>query len=89
MLADRRDRETRHRERKRKKASTISPAAAEEGKAKGFWHNVRGGGTNASTSYDGYYKDDAYYEKPPKKRFWTKKKICKWTRLDTLLKLID
>jgi hypothetical protein len=40
---------------------------------------MRGGGTNASTSYDSFdSKAEAYDdEEPRKKGFWTKKRICK------------
>lgn len=85
MMAENADRERRRKERKRKSKTAIASSAGidgEEVRSKGFWHNLRGGrgrvtNTNASTSYDSFYKEDAYYEEPPKKRFWTKRKICK------------
>lgn len=77
MVAGREDHERRHKERKRKNAATVTPAVVEEGRFMGFWHNMRGGGTNASTSYDSFEKEEAYDESPRKKGFWTRKKICK------------
>ncbi|KAJ4419762.1 hypothetical protein N0V82_004805 [Gnomoniopsis sp. IMI 355080] len=83
MMAENADRERKRKERKRRPKTAIassSGVASGEVQSKGFWHNLRGGrgrvtNTNASTSYDSFYKEGAYYEEPPKKRFWTKRKI--------------
>lgn len=84
MMAENADRERRQKER-RKKPKTVMASSVGAGAAavasKGFWHNLRGGrgrttNTDASTSYDSFDKEGAYYEEPPKKRFWTKRKIC-------------
>lgn len=86
MMAENAEREKRRKERKKKPKTAIASSAGVGGggevKSMGFWHNLRGGrgrvtNTNASTSYDSFYKEGAYYEEPPKKRFWTKRKICK------------
>lgn len=79
MVAAREEHKTRQKERNPKKAAAVEPAVAEEGKSKGFWHNMRGGGAKTSMSYDSYDKEDAYYEEPMKRRFWTKRKICKYS----------
>lgn len=75
------DRGRRHKDRKPKRTVAATPAMVEEGKFRGLWQHIRGGGgrdTRASTSYDSYYKEDAHYEKPRRKKpFWTRRKICK------------
>lgn len=74
-----------HRRQKKASAAAFVPVPVEEvaklqpkeRESKGFWAHVRGGGTNTPTSYDSYYdKEDAAYDRP-KKKFWTKRKICK------------
>lgn len=56
-------------------ASAAPPVAAQP-KSGGFWHNLRGGGTNTSSSYLGYNdKEGSYDDDRPKKRFWTRKRI--------------
>lgn len=88
MMAENADRERRRKERKRKSKTVMASsvgagAAAAAATSKGFWHNLRGGrgkpvNTSASTSYDSFYKEEGYREEPPKKRFWTKRKICEY-----------
>ncbi|KUI53000.1 putative glucan 1,3-beta-glucosidase D [Cytospora mali] len=71
------DRE-RRRERKRKPRIAAGGAAAEEAYShpKSLGQQLRGGGTNASTSYDSFdSKEEVYDEEPQKRGFWTKKKI--------------
>lgn len=66
-------------ERKRQKKVVASAAAPQETqpKSRGFWR-LRGGGTNTSSSYDGFEdKEGAYDDERRKKRFWTRKRICK------------
>lgn len=87
MMAENADRERRRKERKRKpKTAIASPAGIASGEVqpRGFWHNLRGGrgrvtNTSASTSYDSFYKEGAYDETPPRKHFWTKRKICTYS----------
>lgn len=70
----------RRKERKRKTRVAVGTAATEEAlpESRDLWQQMRGGGTNPSTSYDSFDSKEAYDEEPQKKGFWTKKKICKY-----------
>lgn len=68
----------RDRQRKTRMAAGSVPTEKVQPEPTGFWQQLRGGGTNASTSYDSFdSKEEGYDDEPQKKGFWTKKKISK------------
>lgn len=71
--------ERRERKRQKRVVASAAPPVQAQPKSGGFWHHLRGGGTNTSSSYLGYDdKEGAYDDDRPKKRFWTRKRICKF-----------
>lgn len=73
------ERESRKERKRTKKVAAGGSAATKkvQPQPRGLWQQMRGGGTNASTSYDSFdSKAEAYDdEEPRKKGFWTKKRI--------------
>jgi hypothetical protein len=70
--------ERRERKRQKRVVANAAPAPETQPKSGGFWHHLRGGGTNTSSSYLGYGdKEGGYDDDRPKKRFWTRKRICR------------
>lgn len=68
----------RERQRKTRIAAGSVPDEKVQPECRGLWQQLRGGGTNASTSYDSFdsKEEGGYDEEPQGKGFWTKKKIC-------------